>query len=157
MSILARYRFLPAAFALVLFVAACNGGAADPARNLVIETDSGSHTFTVELADTDEARQRGLMFREDLPPDTGMLFDFSPPRRVSMWMRNTPLPLDMIFITPAGRIAHIAEKTVPFSEAIITSPGPVAAVFEVHAGTAGRLGIKPGDRVRHPFFADEGT
>lgn len=149
-----------AVLALVLLVPAGLAACADEtssagAATLVIETASGEHAFDVELADTDAKRQRGLMFREELAADTGMLFDFAPPRRVSMWMRNTPLPLDMLFIAADGRIAHIAANTVPYSEAIITSPMPVAAVFEVNAGTAARLGIAVGDVVRHPLFAPD--
>lgn len=120
--------------------------------SLIIETATGNVTFAVELADTDEKLQRGLMFREHLPADTGMLFDFDQSRIITMWMRNTPLPLDMIFITAQGRISHIAENTVPFSEAIISSRYPAASVFEVNAGTVQRLGIRVGDTVRHPIF-----
>lgn len=96
------------------------------------------------------------MFRTELAADAGMLFPFSPPRRVSMWMRNTPLSLDMIFIAPDGTIAHIAEETEPFSDALITAPVPVAGVLEVPGGTARRLGLKPGDRVHHPCFGAPG-
>lgn len=133
--------------------AACSEDATAPAR-LTIETAAGAAHFEVELADTDETRQRGLMFRETLAADAGMLFDFEETRIIYMWMRNTPLPLDMIFITAYGRIAHIAENTVPFSDTIISSRYPVASVFEVNAGTAAGLGIAVGDTVRHPLFGN---
>ncbi|MEO0963361.1 MAG: DUF192 domain-containing protein [Pseudomonadota bacterium] len=120
--------------------------------SLTIETSTGVHGFTVELADTEERRRTGLMFREDLAPDAGMLFDFESPRVITMWMRNTPLPLDMIFIDPMGRIVSVAENTVPYSEAIVSSRYPASAVFEVNAGTAKRIGIRVGDRVSHPLF-----
>ncbi|MGD1935376.1 MAG: DUF192 domain-containing protein [Candidatus Phaeomarinobacter sp.] len=123
-----------------------------PSDTLIIETSSGTHVFSVELADTDESRQRGLMFREDLALDAGMLFDFETPRVITMWMRNTPLPLDMIFISEAGRVVHVAENTVPFSEAIVSSRFPALSVFEVNAGTAQSIGLRPGDHIRHALF-----
>ncbi len=123
-------------------------------ERLVIETASGDQIFNIEFAETEDERRRGLMFREDLAEDSGMLFDFEDSRVITMWMRNTPLPLDMIFIIRTGRIAHIAENTVPFSEAIISSRYPVSAVLEVNAGTARRLGITTGDLVRHSVFED---
>ena len=156
-------RAVAAAFILVAvpFVTACadgeGGGTSDgdAASRLVIETRAGPQTFTVELADTDETRRTGLMFRTDLAADAGMLFDFGESRIVTMWMRNTPLPLDMIFITDAGRIAHIAENTVPGSEALISSRYPVASVLEVNAGVVAARGIAVGDRVVHPIFAED--
>jgi uncharacterized membrane protein (UPF0127 family) len=126
-------------------------------ESLTIETSTGVHGFTVELADTEERRRRGLMFREDLALDAGMLFDFETPRVITMWMRNTPLPLDMIFIDPNGRIVSVAENTVPFSEAIVSSRYPASAVFEVNAGTARRISIKVGDRVSHSLFEGAAT
>ena len=126
--------------------------AALPTETLIIETSRGSHVFSVELANTDETRQRGLMFREELALDAGMLFDFETPRIITMWMRNTPLPLDMIFISETGRVVHVAENTVPFSEAIVSSRYPALSVLEVNAGTAERIGIRTGDRVLHPLF-----
>lgn len=118
-----------------------------------IATKTGVHAFSVELAVTDEARARGLMERKELPEGQGMLFDFRRDEHVSMWMRNTYVSLDMIFIQRDGRILRIAENTQPLSERIISSGGPVRAVLEVLAGTARKLGISPGDRVAHPIFA----
>ena len=92
------------------------------------------------------------MFRDAMAPDHGMLFDFEEDQPVAMWMRNTRIPLDMVFIDRAGRVAGVAPDAVPYSEAVIPSPGPVRAVLELNAGTARRLGIGPGDLVRHPMF-----
>lgn len=120
---------------------------------LVIETEAGaSHRFTVELALSMRQRSRGLMFREELAPDAGMLFVYPQEQEIRMWMRNTLIPLDMIFVASDGRIVHLAEETVPLSEKVISSGGPARAVIEVGGGTARRLAIRPGDRVRHPLF-----
>jgi uncharacterized protein len=119
---------------------------------LQIVAKSGVHTLSVELAQTDAQRQQGLMYRKSLPEGQGMLFDFAPAREVTMWMRNTYVSLDMIFIRADGRIHRIAESTTPLSEATISSRGPVVAVLEVVAGTAKKLGISPGDEVAHSLF-----
>jgi hypothetical protein len=108
--------------------------------------------FEVEIAVTDEQRTRGLMYRRELPEGRGMLFDFAGEGMVGMWMKNTYIPLDMIFIRADGRIAHIAENTVPHSEKTISSRAPVKAVLEVIAGTARKLDLRPGDRVAHRLF-----
>jgi uncharacterized membrane protein (UPF0127 family) len=121
-------------------------------QTLEIISKNGVHVFSVELARTDEERGRGLMFRKELPEGRGMLFDFSPDQDVMMWMKNTYVSLDMIFIRADGRILHIAENTEPLSERTISSGGRVRGVLEVVAGTAKRLGIAPGDRVAHPLF-----
>ena len=123
---------------------------------LVIVSGGKRHTFNVEIADTDERRALGLMYRTSLAADAGMLFDFKQDEDVAMWMRNTPIPLDMVFIDRTGKIVNIAERAVPFSEATIPSAGPVRAVLEVNGGTASRLGLKPGDRVLHPMFGNAG-
>ena len=123
-------------------------------RNTVeIAGKSGVHVFTVEIADTDAARERGLMYRKELPPGRGMLFDFHREQQVGFWMRNTLIPLDMIFIDGRGRIVSIAQNAKPLSEDVIMSGGPVRAVLEVIGGTARRLGIAPGDRVSNPIFS----
>jgi uncharacterized protein len=121
-------------------------------QSLEIVSQSGVHVFSVELAATDEERERGLMFRKELPAGHGMLFDFETDRNVAMWMKNTLIPLDMIFIQSDGRISNIAENTEPMSTRIIPSRGAVRAVLEVAGGTAKRLGIVVGDRVAHPMF-----
>lgn len=120
---------------------------------LSIETAAGkTHDFQVEIAETPEQRAQGLMFRREMAADAGMLFLFGGSQERAMWMKNTLIPLDMLFIDEKGKIVRIAERTVPYSTRAITSGGPVAAVLELNAGTASRLAIKPGDRVRHPAF-----
>jgi uncharacterized membrane protein (UPF0127 family) len=121
-------------------------------QTIEIASKNGVHAFTVEIATTDQERQTGLMFRKELPEGRGMLFDFSRDQEVAMWMKNTYVSLDMIFIQSDGRILRIAERTEPQSEKIISSGGPVRGVLEVVAGTAKKLGIAPGDRVAHPMF-----
>jgi len=119
-------------------------------QTLEIASKSGVHVFSVELAVTDEERSRGLMYRREVPEFYGMLFDFKRDQDVAMWMKNTYVSLDMIFIQGDGRIRRIAENTETESEKIISSGGPVRAVLEVVAGTARKLGIEPGDRVASP-------
>lgn len=122
---------------------------------VTIRSANGAHVFTVEVADTAAEQERGLMYRTDLPPDGGMLFapyppDGGPPREASFWMRNTPSPLDIIFIRADGAIARIAENTTPFSDAPVPSGEPVAAVLEIPGGRAAELGIAEGDWVSWP-------
>jgi uncharacterized protein len=114
---------------------------------LAIQTAKAKHDFTIELALSDRQQMQGLMFRRTMPPDAGMLFDYRTPTQITMWMKNTFIPLDMIFIGADGRIVHIAERAVPHSEEIIPSVKPARAVLEVNGGTAQRLGIKVGDLV----------
>ena len=122
---------------------------------LTIATDSDSTLFTVEIADTDLSRERGLMFRQRLPPERGMLFDFGQPKAVAMWMKNTYIPLDMLFIRSDGTIAYIAENTVPKTLDPIGVHEPVLAVLEVASGTAKRLGLRAGDIVYHRIFRND--
>jgi uncharacterized protein len=140
-----------AAFAVALMLLPLSARSAEQ-QTLEIATKKGVHVFSVELAVTDEERQKGLMFRKSLPESTGMLFDFKRDQDVSMWMHNTYVSLDMIFIRADGRILRIAENTPTESDKIIPSGGPVRAVLEVVAGTAKKLGIAPGDRVGSPIF-----
>jgi uncharacterized protein len=119
---------------------------------LTILSASGPQSFKVELADTPAQMERGLMFRTELAPDAGMLFDFKTPQVATMWMRNTLIPLDMLFVGGDGRIVNIHERAVPQSDAIIAAAAPVRFVIELNGGTAARLGIKPGDRVTGSFF-----
>jgi len=124
-----------------------------PKERLVILTRDGArHEFLVEMAVTPDQQTIGLMFRPSVPADGGMLFDWGSPRESSMWMRNTLVSLDMLFIAADGRVHRIAERTVPHSLAAIASNGPVRATLEVAAGTAARLGIRVGDRVLHRIF-----
>jgi uncharacterized protein len=136
--------------ALALVIASTSSRAADDTLEIVSKT--GVHVFSVELAVTDEQRAKGLMFRRALPEGQGMLFKFEPDQVIQMWMRNTYISLDMIFIRGDGRISRIAEGTKPESDDIISSGAPARGVLEVIAGTARKLGIAPGDRVAHPWF-----
>ncbi len=125
-----------------------------PREPVTIITSQGDrHDFSLHVARTPDHRRRGLMFVTRLDSDGGMLFDFEVPRSVSMWMKNTPLSLDMLFVRADGRIANIASDTRPFSKEMIPSHGNVLAVIELAAGTARRLGIRDGDRVEHPLFS----
>ena len=120
--------------------------------DLSLVTASGPHHFTVDVMRTRDQLERGLMFRRDLAADHGMLFDFGASQPVSMWMKNTYLPLDMVFIAADGRVVSVKHDAEPLSEAIIPSGGDVLGVLEVKAGTAARIGLKPGDRVVDPLF-----
>ena len=142
---------IAAAFAVGLMLLPMTAKSAEQ-QSLEIASKNGVHVFQVELAVTDEERQKGLMFRKTLPESTGMLFDFKRDQDVSMWMHNTYVSLDMIFIRSDGRILRIAQNTEPLSTRIIPSNGPVKGVLEVVSGTAQKYGIEPGDRVGHPLF-----
>ena len=137
-----------------MLVALCVNSPARAAsvQPLEIVTKSGVQVFSVEMATTEEEKTTGLMYRKELPDGKGMLFDFSPEQQISMWMKNTYISLDMIFIRADGRILRIAEHTEPESTAIISSGGLARGVLEVPAGTAKKYGIAPGDRVSHPLF-----
>jgi uncharacterized protein len=126
-----------------------------PISKLEPVTVAGGDTatmFTAEIADTEQLRERGLMFRHILPPDKAMLFDFGKPRPVSMWMKNTNISLDMLFIRTDGTIAAIAENTVPQSLDIVSVQEPVLGVLELAAGTVKRLNLHTNDRVFHRIF-----
>ena len=136
-----------------LLACACAGMAqAAEVQPLEIVTKSGVRTFSVEMAKTEKERETGLMHRRELPDGRGMLFDFTPEQQISMWMKNTYISLDMIFIGGNGRILRIAENTEPESLKIVSSGGPAKGVLEVIAGTARKYGIAPGDQVVHPLF-----
>jgi uncharacterized protein len=133
--------------------AAAQGAASFERSGLIIETAQGQkHRFDIELAVTPAQQAQGLMFRQRMAPDAGMLFLYDRPQSVAMWMKNTLIPLDMLFIDTKGRITGIEERTVPFSTQTIESPGLASAVLELNAGTAERLGIRTGDRLVHPAF-----
>ncbi len=121
-------------------------------ETVVITTASGEYSFEAEIADTPKHKSQGLMRRPLMDADRGMLFDNGVDREMFMWMKNTILALDMIFITKDGTVAIIAKNTVPFSETIIPSGQPVRGVLEVIAGTADRIGLKAGDKVKHAMF-----
>ena len=131
-----------------LFVQA--GAFAASTATLVLKTDTGDHSFTVEVAATEQARALGLMFRRSLPENGGMLFLYDRPRPAAMWMKNTLIPLDMVFIAPDGRVHRIERNTEPFSTALISSEGAVAGVLELNAGATDQIGLKRGDLVIYP-------
>jgi uncharacterized protein len=139
---------------LVLFVVSCAASAQEAARiePISIVTESSATLFAAEIADNDNLRGRGLMFRHVLPPDRAMLFDFEKPRPAAMWMKNTYISLDMLFVRVDGTIAAIAENTEPMSTQTISVDEPVQGVVELAAGTVKRLGIKRNDKVYHQVF-----
>jgi uncharacterized protein len=149
-----QLRALWAALAFVVFLA---GSAGVPTRgaeldSLEIATSTGRHAFQVEIADNDATRERGLMDRRYMAADHGMLFEFDGDAPVAFWMKNTYIPLDMIFIARSGVVTRIVANAEPLSERVIPSGGPCAAVLELNGGTAASIGLKVGDKVRHPFF-----
>ena len=125
-----------------------------PKSKLTIKTAKGAHKFDIEMAVSRAQQSQGLMYRRSLPADAGMLFDYRIPQRIMMWMKNTLIPLDMVFIGADGRVVNIVERTIPQSVATVSSKGKVRAVLEVNGGTASRLGIKPGDHVSHKIFGN---
>jgi uncharacterized protein len=147
-------RFIPLVFIVAL---ASQAGAQEAARiePLSIVTENSATLFAAEIADNDELRGRGLMFRHVLPQDRAMLFDFEQPRPAAMWMKNTYISLDMLFVRSDGTIAAIAENTEPMSTQTISVDEPVLGVVELAAGTVKRLGIKRNDKVYHQVFKTE--
>jgi len=146
---------LPAALFVALFLWTGAPLAADAPPTVTVETDAGAAIeFVVELATTPEERALGLMHRDRLDPMAGMLFLYSPARLVTMWMKATRIPLDMLFIDQGGTIVKIRERAIPFSQETISSEMPVVAVLEVNGGTVSKFGIRLGDRVRLPIPAD---
>jgi uncharacterized protein len=137
-----------------LFIVVSAGG---PVRGegleaLEIMTSTGRHAFEVEIAKDDASRERGLMDRRYMAADRGMLFEFDRDAPAAFWMKNTYIPLDMIFIARSGLVTHIVANAEPLSERVIPSGGPCAAVLELNGGTAASIGLKVGDKVLHPFF-----
>jgi uncharacterized protein len=123
-----------------------------PTEVLTIDTANGEVRFNVEIADDENERNHGLMYRDPLPDDRGMLFHFQEPEMASFWMRNTPSSLDIIFIGVDGRILNIAERTTPYSEAPVPAVGLTRGVLEIRGGRARELGLAAGDRVHHRIF-----
>lgn len=150
-------RPLFAAFAVCALLAACSRGEPQsglPTTNIVISTHQGSAKFSVEIAADEASREKGLMYRQTLPPDAGMLFEYPTPAPVVFWMKNTPLSLDMVFIKQDGTISTIASNTIPYSEDRIPSSEPVRAILEIDGGRAAALGIQPGDKVHGAIFGN---
>lgn len=143
-------RLLAATLALLILVPSA---ALSQDSELVIHTATGEHRFNVEVVDTPETRARGLMFRASLAPDAGMLFDFKEERPVSFWMRNTFIPLDMVFIRKDGTVANVHANARPHDTTSIPSAGPVTFVLEIAGGRAAEIGLRAGDRVEHPAIA----
>jgi uncharacterized membrane protein (UPF0127 family) len=158
MRLVLPFRLVGMSLALVLTTLVAAWPFSSPAaaqaglEKLVIVTAQGPRGFDVEVMRTDEERARGLMQRRYLPEDRGMLFDFKNPGPVMMWMKDTFIPLDMLFIRKDGSIARIAEMTEPHSTRTIPSGEDVLAVLEINGGISAKLGIKAGDTVRHPLF-----
>ncbi len=128
---------------------------ATPARaleGLEVTTSSGFHHFEVEIAADEPSREKGLMFRKFMPADRGMLFEFDKDMPLTFWMKDTVLSLDLVFIDSHGIVENVAADAEPMSESVIGSAAPARAVLELNAGVAAAIGLKPGDRVAHPFF-----
>jgi len=142
----------------LVFLCGCSpGGEAGklPVTRVVIDARNGPVAFTVEVAADDRSRERGLMFRKELAPDAGMLFDFRTPAPQIFWMKNTPIPLDLIFIRADGTIANVVTNAIPYSEDRISSAEPVRAVLEIDGGRADQLGIRPGQTVHAAIFGND--
>ncbi len=149
----ALFAFLLGALTGLTVAASGTSEAADMRHEtLGLITASGTKTIDIEIAVTMEEQMRGLMFRTSLADASGMLFPYTPPRELTMWMKNTYIPLDMVFIRADGVVHRIEARTEPLSETVIASGGPMAAVLELAGGAAERLGLKPGDKVDHPLF-----
>ncbi len=151
--VIAALALLLAGFVGAAPVAAA-GGAGPTTQKLALISATGRHDFEVEVASTPESRAMGLMFRRTLGARRGMLFLYDTAQPINMWMKNTYISLDMVFITGKGVVHRIARDTEPFSESVIESRGDVVAVLEIDAGTATRLRLTPGDRVLHARFGN---
>lgn len=127
-------------------------GATDPLT--IVQADGKTHAFKVELADTPEKSEMGLMYRASMPKDHGMIFDFRPARDVSMWMKNCLFPQDMLFLDEKGKVLAIAENARPGSTRLISPGFPIASVLELNGGIAKELGLKPGDVIKHKLFGN---
>ena len=126
-----------------------------PTEKLAILTETGKKIFDVEIADSLEEQSRGMMYRETVPEMTGMLFEFAEPKVATIWMKNTAVSLDILFVRSNGKILKIEHSATPYSLRSASSEAPIAAVLELGAGQALELGIKPGDRIAHEFFNTE--
>ncbi|MDX2159599.1 MAG: DUF192 domain-containing protein [Hyphomicrobiaceae bacterium] len=155
MTVIDRAAVYAALLALMLMLGIVSAGnsQAEMRKDILrLVTQSGEHAFQVEVAESPEEKSRGLMFRRSLADDAGMLFPYEPPQEASMWMKNTYISLDMVFIRADGTVHRVEPGTEPFSEAVISSGGTVSAVLELKAGTAARIGLKAGDKAVHGLF-----
>jgi len=150
-AIVGRF-WTPLVLAVLLTAVLAPWASAAGLEPLEIVTASGTHVFQVEIAKDEESRALGLMNRRYLPRDRGMLFEFDRDEPQSFWMKNTYIPLDMIFISRAGVVTKIVANAEPLSERVIPSGPPCAAVLELNGGLAAAAGLKVGDKIRHPFF-----
>ncbi len=119
----------------------------------MLKTATGDHSFNIEVMVTEEERELGLMFRRSLPENSGMLFLYDPPQPATMWMKNTLIPLDMVFISADARVHRIEQNAEPFSTTLIPSDGDIVGVLELNAGEAGKIGLRRGDKVIYPGLA----
>jgi len=153
---LSKRNFASGLFLVVLALAAFSvvppAVAVDDLEPLTVVTASGEYKFQVEIAKDEAARDRGLMYRRYMPADRGMLFEYTANESVAFWMKNTYIPLDMIFIAPNGAVTRVAANTEPLSETVVPSGGPCVGVLEVNGGVAANIGLKAGDKVRASFF-----
>lgn len=157
MKSLSRIRVIKVLLAIMLsasmYLPALAREGASPLHMISVETSKGKRAWLVELASDNESRSKGLMFRKEMASNAGMLFRFDRVEPVSMWMKNTFLPLDMVFMGSDGRIKSIHYGAVPHSLEIISSKGPVRYVLEINAGEANRAGLLEGQIMRHPWFS----
>ncbi len=145
-----RFSLVFAAVAILTHAQAFAGeGRFEP---LSIVTATGTHPFSVEVMRTPSELEKGLMYRTSMPADHGMLFDFQSEQSVMMWMKNTYIPLDMIFMAKTGRVVGIVANAKPMSEQILSAAVPTYAVLELNGGEAAKIGLKVGDKVNHPIF-----
>ncbi|WP_152045709.1 DUF192 domain-containing protein [Aureimonas psammosilenae] len=142
-----RPQFLPAVAIVACILSSASAEAETSEATLV--TASGVHKLEIELADTPQTRETGLMNRRDMPSHHGMLFEFGETRPVTMWMKNTLISLDMLFLDEKGVVTHLKERAKPESLDLIPSGGPVRYVLELNGGAADRYGVKIGDRLHH--------
>lgn len=158
-KILSRFtapsRFVALIWIVLLAGGQCQAESTSPTSTLVIESGGTSQKLSVELAVTRSQKAMGLMYRRSLPRKNGMLFVYKPNTKISMWMKNTYVALDMLFINSRGRINYIYEGAVPLSEKLITGEFRARAVLELNAGAVSEFGIKVGDFVRHQIFSNK--
>ena len=145
-------QFISAIVLFVLIALSASHAAAGGMNAVTIETSGGPQQWAVELASDDASRAKGLMYRETMAAKTGMLFRFGQTRVVAMWMKNTFIPLDMVFADQSGRVTHIHRDAVPHSLEIISSQVPASYVLEINAGEADMFGVAVGDRLVHPWI-----